>query len=50
MSDIDRLLALGVRYDCALDIVHYFRVRGDLAGLDEYIEHIKSRKMEVSDR
>ena len=50
MTDIDLLLAIGVRYECALDIVHYFRVRGDLSGLDEYIENIRSRKMEVSDR
>lgn len=50
MTDIDRLLAIGVRYDCALDIVHFFRTRNDLAGLEEYIENIKSRKVEVSDR
>lgn len=50
MSDLDRLLALGISRDCAMDIVHYFRVRNDLAGLDEYIKGIQNRKMEVSDR
>ena len=50
MSDLDRLLAMGVRYDCALDIIQFFRARNDLDGLEQYIAFIKSRKMEVSDR
>ena len=50
MTAWDQLLSLGIRPDCALDIVHWYTVRGDEDGLQDYIENIRKRRTEASNR
>ena len=47
MEPIRRLIRLGVPYDRAYDVVRWYMDRDDEEGLDNYIENIKARRMEV---
>ena len=49
MSEIYRLIAAGIRPDCAEDTVAWYMGRGDASGLQKYIEQLETR-LEVSDR
>ena len=44
-----RLIAVGVRADCAADIVAEYKRRCDPAGLEQYINDLECR-VEASDR
>lgn len=50
MDSISRLICLGIRPDCAVDTVNWFLNRGDEQGLEQYIENIRNRRVEVSER
>ena len=49
MSEIYRLIAAGIRPDCAEDTVAWYMARGDASGLETYINTLECRR-EVSDR
>ena len=44
-----RLLAAGIRQDCALEIVREYQSRNDPEGLEKYINEVECRT-EASDR
>ena len=44
-----RLLAAGIRQDCALEIVREYQCRNDPEGLEKYINEVECRT-EASDR
>lgn len=49
MDEYLRLIAAGIRPDCAADTVTWYKSKGDISGLQEYIEKLETQ-MEVSER
>ena len=50
MTPLEQLISLGIRPACAADTVRWYTVRRDEAGLQRYIENIRKRRTEESDR
>lgn len=51
MTYSERLIAAGIRPDCAVETVVWFRTQGDEAGLERYVTGVEARSnMEVSCR
>lgn len=50
MDYIGRLVRLGIFPDCARITVKWFESRGDIEGLERYIENIRTRQVEASER
>ena len=50
MNPVERMIQLGMFADDAAAIQKYFTERGDLEGLERYIENRKNFGMEASDR
>lgn len=50
MVYVEQMISLGMCPEDALSIQNWFFKHGDIAGLEEYIERIKERGVEVSDR
>ena len=50
MTPVERMVQLGMFADDAASIQKFFVDRGDLAGLERYIENRKNFGMEASDR
>lgn len=43
MGDVERLVAAGIRPDCARETVLWFRAQGDDMGLQRYIREAEER-------
>ena len=50
MDAVTRLIQAGIRPDCAVETVAWYRSQGDDIGLDRYIHAAETRKAEVSDK
>ena len=50
MVYVEQLISIGMNPEDAYAIQNWFFNHGDIAGLEEYIERIKQRGVEVSDR
>lgn len=43
MADVSRLMATGIKPDCAQKIVMWFRAQGNDSGLEEFIKQEEQR-------
>lgn len=43
MTPVQRLIAAGIRPDCAAETVMWYQAQGDDEGLEKYIAEIESR-------
>lgn len=50
MDAVTRLIRAGIRPDCAVETVAWYRSQGDDSGLERYIYAAETRKAEVSDK
>lgn len=50
MVYVEQMISLGMRPEDAIIIQNWFLKRCDCVGLEEYIERLKERGVEVSDR
>ena len=44
MTPVERLIAAGIRPDCARETIMWFRAQGDDYGLQKYLDEIEARK------
>ena len=50
MGAVDRLIAAGIRPDCAQETVMWYRAQGDDYGLEKYLNEVESRQDRKSTR
>ena len=43
MTPVERLIAAGIRPDCARETIMWFRAQGDDYGLEKYLNEVESR-------
>ena len=44
MTPVERLIAAGIRPDCARETIMWFRAQGDDYGLEKYLNEVEARK------
>lgn len=50
MDAVTRLIQAGIRPDCAVETVAWYRSQGDDNGLERYVYAAETRKAEVSEK
>ena len=51
MTHTERLIAAGIRPDCAVETVAWYLTQGDACGLERYVAGVETRRnLEVSQR
>lgn len=44
MTQVERLVAAGIRPDCAAESVMWYQAQGDDYGLQKYLDEVEARK------
>lgn len=50
MREVDRLIAAGIRPDCAVDTVLWYKQQGDAHKLEEYVREAEIRHEKAKER
>lgn len=45
MTPVERLVAAGIRPDCAAESVMWYQAQGDDYGLQKYLDEVEARKI-----